>query len=106
MFYYSSRLLNGSYEVNNQFAEDEQAPLLSNYDSVKFLENEIRLRLKDGYQRKMIKEEIIMSLQILLNNYHDLKLSEHKNSINKYIVEECQNICSIHLNEENVNQLW
>lgn len=106
MFYYSSRLPKGSYGLNNQFADEEHNPLFTNYDSVKFLENEIKLSLEEGQQRKLIKEEIIMSLQILLNNYYDLKLSEHKNSINKYIVEECQNICSIHLNEENVNQLW
>ena len=100
IFYYSGRLFRGS--LNREF---NYAAFL-NLTTRQSLENEIRLCLEEGNRKKQIKEEIMMSLQIILSHYDVVKMSEQKISVNKYIVEQCQNICSIHLDEENADQLW
>ncbi len=70
------------------------------------LRNEIQSLLKKAADKKLIKEEIIMSLQILLGLYPSLQSSSLKESVNNYIITQTENICSIHLDEENVNQVW
>ncbi len=70
------------------------------------LRNEIQSLLKKAADKKLIKEEIIMSLQILLDPYPSLQSSSLKESVNNYIITQTENICSIHLDEENVNQVW
>ena len=70
------------------------------------LKNEIKSRLEKAKIKKTIPEEIMMSLQLILQNYDSLKLSQSKQEINNYIKEECENICSIHFSEEEINQMW
>lgn len=70
------------------------------------MRNEIRSLLTEAADKKLIKEEIIMSLQILLGRYPSSQSSSLKESVNNYIITQTENICSIHLDEENVNQVW
>ncbi len=70
------------------------------------LQHEIHLLLKEAAGKKLIKEEIIISLQILLGPYPSLQSSSLKESVNNYIITQTENICSIHLDEQNVNQVW
>lgn len=70
------------------------------------LQHEIQSMLKEAANKKVIKEEIIMSLQILLEPYPSLQSNSLKELVNNYIIIQTQNICSIHLDEETVNQVW
>ena len=70
------------------------------------LKNEIKSRLEKAKIKETIREEILMSLQLILQNYDFLKVSQSKQDINNYIKEECENICSIHFSEEEINQMW
>lgn len=70
------------------------------------LQHEIQLLIKEAADKKLIKEEVIMSLQILLASNHSLQSSSLKESINNYIITQTETICSIHLKEEDVNAVW
>ncbi len=70
------------------------------------LQHEIQLLLKEAAAKKLIKEEIIMSLQILLGPYHSLQSNPLKETINNYIITQTENICSIHLDAESIDQVW
>ena len=52
------------------------------------LRNEIQSLLKEAAYKKLIKQEIIMSLQILLGSYHSWQSSPLKESINNYIINQ------------------
>lgn len=52
------------------------------------------------------KEELIFSLQLVLKKYPQLRDTNFTEAINNLIATECQNSCSIPLNEDEVNMLW
>jgi hypothetical protein len=52
------------------------------------------------------KEKIIISLKLLLQKYPAIKVSQYKDSLTNVIVTQCEKICSIHLNAEDVVGLW
>lgn len=70
------------------------------------LQNEIRAKLEKARFAKSIRQEIIMSLQTILHNRHLDEQPGIKEVLNNYIRETCENLCSIHLDEREINQLW
>jgi len=70
------------------------------------LQKEIKSLLENANLKKSVREEIVMSLQLVLQNCHSIRQSQFKDSINHYIKETIENICSIHLNDQEVEQLW
>lgn len=70
------------------------------------LQEEIQSQLQRAKSKKSIKEEIIMSLQLVLQNYTSIKESSNKDFINNYIKEVLENLCSIHLDEKEIDTLW
>jgi hypothetical protein len=53
-----------------------------------------------------VKEEMICSLQKILKKYPTLKESEYKQSLTNVIVTQCEHICSIHLDLDDVVRVW
>lgn len=52
------------------------------------------------------KQEILQSLQRLIQKYAVLKGTSFKEAINNLIISACENNCSIHLSENEVSELW
>jgi hypothetical protein len=75
-------------------------------DVVNHLQEEIKSQLERAKIKKAVREEIIMSLKSVLQNYNSIKQSPYKDSINNYIKAVCENLCSIHLNDKEIDQLW
>lgn len=80
--------------------EDEIHPVVSNYMS------DIKSTLEYAASNNLIKQEIIYSLQQLANKYSSIKDSPFKSFITNYTLIECDNYCSIHLDEDELKLIW
>jgi hypothetical protein len=76
------------------------------FNVVTDLQNEIKDTLELAGSKKYIREEIILLIQTVLRKYNSLELSPFKNAIDSYLIKECQNYCSIHLEDRDINQVW
>jgi len=70
------------------------------------LVNELQHTLATAGRKKLIKEELIMSLQVVIKKYAMLKDSLFVQSINKLIESEAETSCSIHFTEQELKSLW
>ena len=86
--------------IVNTESEDDLHPL------VKECMDRIRNLLKEAAENTLVKEEIIYSLQQLTSKYSVIKNSPFKSFITDYILIECDNYCSIHLDDEEVREIW
>ena len=86
--------------VFNTELEDDLHPL------VKECMDQINTVIKDAAENNLVKQEIIYSLQQLTTKYFVIKNSPFKSFITDYILIECDNYCSIHLDNEEVRQIW
>ena len=68
--------------------------------------SEIKTTLEHSAKNRLMKEEIIFSIQHLSKKYALIKNSPFKSFINNYVLAECSNYCSIHLDEDELNMLW
>lgn len=57
-------------------------------------------------RKRYAKEELVFSIQQILQNYVQLKQTTFQTSINSYIESETGNHCSIHLSAGEMNTLW
>ena len=81
-------------------SEDNLQQIVSEYI------DEITTALKQAAENSLIKQEIIYSLQQIANKYAVVKNSPFKSFITDYILIECNNYCSIHLDDEEVKRIW
>ena len=86
--------------VFNTELEDDLHPL------VKECMDQINTVIKDAAENNLVKQEIIYSLQQLTTKYSVIGNSPFKSFITDYILTECDNYCSIHLNENEVTAIW
>jgi hypothetical protein len=68
--------------------------------------HQIKDVLKQAADENIIKQEIIYSLQQLAGRYSIIKNSPFRSFITNYILIECENYCSIHLDEDELNRIW
>jgi hypothetical protein len=73
---------------------------------VKQYMDQIKTALKHAGENRLIKQEIIYSLQQVTNKYAVIKNSPYKSFITNYIFIECANHCSIHLDEDDLSTIW
>jgi len=66
----------------------------------------LKVFITDISERSYVKEEIIMGIQVIINNYKRLEDSPYHKSINDFIKNECEDFCSIHLSEEDIRRIW
>ena len=57
-------------------------------------------------RKRYAKEELVFSIQQVLQNYVQLKQTTFQTSINSYIESEIKDHCSIHLSTGEMNTLW
>lgn len=71
---------------------------------------ELTASLKDAIamavDNEYVKEEFILSIQLLLKKYHFLKGSLFEEAINDLIISECEKYRSIHLSAKELVMLW
>lgn len=68
--------------------------------------NDIKKKLQYAANNNLVRQEVIYSLHQLINKYPLIKDASFKSFIMNYILNECVNYCSIHLDEDELNGLW
>jgi len=69
------------------------------------LQDEVKGTIEEAAAKKYVKEEIILSLQMVLEKYA-LGSTPFQFALNNFIERHCKNNCSIHLEEDELKQLW
>ena len=68
--------------------------------------DELNAFFEESRRKKVMKEELIYSLQLLLKKYPSLKDSEYKESLTYLIATQCEDTCLGRLNADEVYQVW
>lgn len=89
-----------SRSLKPQPITDELSPV------VQSLTDEVTAFLGQAAYAKAGKAEIIFALQQIANKYEAVKSSSYQKAVSKLIQFECKEICAVHLNEEEVKQVW
>ena len=62
--------------------------------------------LEEAFANKQNKSELILALQKKIQSYQEIEDPGFRDSINRFILSECQNKCSIRLGEDDLRTLW
>jgi hypothetical protein len=68
--------------------------------------NELATFFEEANGRKWIKEELLYALQKVLKKYSSLKNSSYEETIQRLTILQCKDICAVHINAGDLNQLW
>ena len=90
-------------ETNTEFSHP---PIDSKEHVVYAFMDELTAFFEGTKKTKIIKEQLLYSLQRVLRKYPSLKDSEYKQSLTNVIVSECEHICSLHLTADDVVRMW
>lgn len=99
---------NALQQQNNHLNKEGSLPQLEQalHLSANQCMNDVRNALIYASNNNLVKQEIIYSLQQLVNKYSSIKDTSFKSFIINYILNECANYCSIHLAEDELKGLW
>lgn len=89
--------------------EDDEEITISNDSLMPLVHDhvqELKEFITDIASRSYVKEEVIMGLQIITRNYKKLDGSLYQQSINDFILHQCEENCSIHLSAEDLKRIW
>ncbi len=69
------------------------------------LQDEVKETIEEAVTKKYAKAEIILSIKTVLEKYA-LGATPFRFAVNNFIERTCKNNCSIHLEEDELKQLW
>ncbi len=69
------------------------------------LQDEVKETIEEAAAKKYPKEEIILSLQMVLEKYA-LAATPFRFAVNNFIERQCKNNCNVALDENELKQLW
>jgi len=102
--------LGSSNLPDNKYGNDvsQYMPQSGNhYDlMVQTLLDELNAFITEAGHHGFDKEQILASVQLLLDKYPSVKSSPHKESIQQFIIEQCKHHCSVHFSDLEMQQLW
>lgn len=86
----------------NHFAEDIQyySPLIQSFS------DELQAFLSESGKNKTDKEDMLVSLQMLLKKYPNFSESDSWESVQNLIINQSKYYCSIDLNNDDLSILW
>jgi hypothetical protein len=95
---------NQSFTIN----EDEfKAPDKDSEEGIVYsCMDELNAFFEEAKKRKWNKKEMIYALQGIMKKYPSIKTSGYKQSVSNVLLNQCEHICSIHLNAEELNHVW
>ena len=85
---------------------DSATPPLTDEERQYTVVNELIIELKPLFEKGYIKEELVMSLQMKVAEYPQLKGTAFQVAVNNYIQMESENKCSVYLSEQELGGLW
>lgn len=100
----SSRGMKQSFAIN---PDEFQSPLPDTDEGIVYsCMDELNAFFEEAKKRKWSKNEMIYSIQRILEKYPSIKTSGYKQSVSNVLLNQCEHICSIHLNAEELNRVW
>lgn len=76
------------------------------FQQIEHLMERMKAAIEEASRKKHIKEEFSLYLQLILNEYPELKKSPFRSTISELIISECARHGSIALSEDEVVKLW
>jgi len=70
------------------------------------LVDEIKTAVNDAQEKRLVKEEFLQYLQLILKEYPSIKNSPFRSSISELIVSECDVLDFVELTQEQAEKLW
>ena len=98
--YNSDGIVSASESIIQPPAEKNAEPLIDSCI------DELNAFFEESRRKKVIKEELIYSLQLLLKKYPSLNDSEYKESLSNLIATQCEDTCLVRLNADEVYHVW
>lgn len=104
--------------VNSDVKEGQQRPSLPDQDLnnktnpeneeqiMHVCMDELNAFFENQRKSKGVKSEVMFALYGILQKYPSLKGSEYKESLTNIMATQCEVICSIHLNAEEIKDVW
>ncbi|MET0636127.1 MAG: hypothetical protein ABWZ25_08855 [Chitinophagaceae bacterium] len=78
----------------------------SDVSAIHAMADEIGHFLSQSAENGNLKKEIMFGLRQIVNKYPSLQSSAYRPELEQMISFECQTKCSIHLNGEEIQQVW
>ena len=104
-FHLSNQIGERSFSYNEMTAATgKEDPYVNG--KVHDLLEDVKNLFRTGAKAKIVREELIMALQLLLRDYPIFKDLPLRAEINHHIITECKSICSITLSDAEMNMLW
>ncbi len=72
--------------------------------SVQPLQDEVHTFLERAANKKIIKDEIVFGLCRIVQKYNPDE--NFRESVGQWIRDECNRVCAIHLDEEDLSHVW
>ena len=97
----------GVFFQNNQSGASETVPRIDK--EINLFEScieELNEFFEKAKSKKWIKEELLFALKKVLGKYHGLQNSSNEETIQQVIIVQCKSISSVHIEAEDLNQLW
>lgn len=91
-----------TFQAENPFAKTTEETFLE----VEQLIIRLKEAIADGSDKKYIKQEFVLYLQLVLKEFPTLKYSQFQSAINELIISECSKYDSVTLSEDEVATLW
>lgn len=70
------------------------------------LMDEVNAYLQEAKRTKCVREELVFALHTIVKKYPSLAPTSWADAVNKFLVAECKQVCSVHLSEEEVRHVW
>ena len=92
-----NEILSGNH---NSHSDEELLPVVQS-----LIDEMIAYLAQTGYA-SAVKEEILNALQQMAKKYYTIKGTSYEQAICNLMKFECENKCAVHLNDEEIRQLW
>ncbi|HMH33684.1 MAG TPA: hypothetical protein VK543_11670 [Puia sp.] len=76
------------------------------FDLASHLASTLRLKIEEAANRNLVREELILSVQIVLKQYQKLKGTAFQLAITNLVETNTENQCFITLSDDELNMLW
>ncbi|MEP7079816.1 MAG: hypothetical protein ABI784_03760 [Ginsengibacter sp.] len=78
----------------------------NNFSEVEYLIDKLKDAIAEASDKKYIKQEFFMYLQLIIKNYSHFKNTPFQSMINELIITECAKHSSVAFDEDEVKTLW
>ncbi|MEP6684225.1 MAG: hypothetical protein ABJA35_13235 [Parafilimonas sp.] len=106
IFTRSGMSANGTQRNKLKTTINDQAQTTHDLSEVHELMYNLQQSISNAQAMKLVKEELMMSLQITIKDFPTLFTSPYRQSINQFLRAEVQEKCAVFFDDQELNSLW